>query len=72
MHLDIEKVVAKKNIPAWKGKPAGDGPFHWTACGHVVKPDITTTDKKAVDCRACKRTRVFRGVTLPIITKAGG
>ena len=53
-------MVEKKDIPSWKGKPQGMGPFERTACGVYVKPRQTTTTKEEVACKSCRRTHAWK------------
>jgi hypothetical protein len=53
-------MVEKKDIPQWKGKPQGAGPFEHTACGANVKPTQIAATKASVNCQSCRRTRLWK------------
>jgi hypothetical protein len=53
-------LVEKKDIPQWKGKPPGRGPFERTACGVYTQADCIAKSKRGVTCQSCKRTHAYR------------
>lgn len=60
VHLGTGKMVEKKDIPSYKGKPPGDGPFERTACGVYASPKHVGHTKKGVTCGSCRRTHLYR------------
>lgn len=61
MHLGTGVMIEKKDIPQYKGKPQGRGPFERTACGVYVNPAKSlAATMREVTCQSCKRTRAYR------------